>query len=152
GEMVSDILASVLARDPDFTPLQSGLHPRIRETIQRCLEKDPKRRWQAIGDVRVEIERLIAAGPLTVSVDAAGPMTAKAKMRLLLPWTAAAALAAAIAVWLLKPAPPADPKPLVRFEYVLPTGPTLGIRNTGRAVVAFSPDGRHFVYNTTSGL
>jgi Tol biopolymer transport system component len=149
GDMVSDILASVLARDPDFTQLHAQLHPRLHETIQRCLEKDPKRRWQAIGDVRMEIERILATGG--VMAPAAGmTLTPNAKLRLLLPWLATAILVAVAATWLLKPAPPPDPRPLARFDYELPE--EQAFRNTGRQVVAFSPDGRHFVYNTTRGL
>ncbi len=150
GEMVSDILASVLARDPDFTVFPARIHPRVRELIQRCLEKDPKRRWQAIGDVRVEIERMLASGELSAPADDGVGLAPKAKFRLVLPWTIAAAVAAAIAAWMLKPATPPDARPPMRFEYQMPASQPF--RNTGRPVVAFSPDGRHFVYNTTGGL
>src|SRR6516165_1995838 len=115
GEMVSDILASVLAREPDFTIFPTGVHPRVRELIQRCLEKDPKRRRQAIGDVRVEIERILASGEFSAPAEPGATMTSKRKLRLLLPWTAAAAVAAAFAAWVLKPAPPPEPRPLIRF-------------------------------------
>ena len=150
GNMVSDILASVLARDPDFTALPGRIHSRIQELIQRCLEKDPKARRQAIGDVRVEIERILTTGEFTAPVESRGVLTSKAKLRLLLPWGVAAALVAGIAVWTLKPAPPPDPRPLIHFEYQIPAAQPL--RNTGRPVVAFSPDGRHFAYNTSEGV
>ena len=45
------------------------LNPRLTELLRRCLEKHPKRRWQAIGDVRVELEA-IAAAPVTPPVRA----------------------------------------------------------------------------------
>ena len=48
------------------------------------------------------------------------------------------------------PAPDVEPKPIVRFAQYLPPG--VIFRNTGRPVVALSPDGRSFVYNTTAGL
>lgn len=149
GEMVSDILASVLAREPDFALFPPQLHPRIRETIQRCLEKDPRRRWQAIGDVRVEIERILASGELNAVPREAAPAP-RTKLWFVLPWAAAAAIVAALAAWVLKPAPPAEPRPLVRFEYQLPASQPL--RNTGRPVLAFSPDGRHFAYNSAGGI
>jgi Tol biopolymer transport system component len=138
----------VLAREPDFTLFPARIHPRLRETIQRCLEKDPKRRWQAIGDVRVEIERILASGELSAPV-AVAP---KAGMRGVLPWAVGAALATAIATWFIKPAPPAERHPLMRFEYLLPTGGLQQFRSSGRPVVAFSPDGRHFVYNVAGGF
>jgi len=152
GPMVSDILASVLARDPDLTALPERLHPRIRELIQRCLEKDPKRRWQAIGDVRVELERILSSGEINAQAPAALALSTKAKVRFLLPWAAAAALLAGVAAWVFKPVPPAEPRPLIRFEYLVPSGPLQVFRNTGRTIVAFSPDGRHFVYNAVGGL
>ena len=55
------MLASVLAREPDLALLPPNLNPRIRDLIQRCLYKSPKRRWQAAGDLRFEIEAALAA-------------------------------------------------------------------------------------------
>src|SRR5262249_46386137 len=60
GETVSDVLASILARDPDLRALPSNLHPRTADLIRRCLAKNRKDRWHAIADVRVEIETLLA--------------------------------------------------------------------------------------------
>src|SRR5207248_9525271 len=62
GETAADILASVLLRDADLNSLGSNVNPRLSDLIRRCLEKQPTRRWQAIGDVRVELET-IAADP-----------------------------------------------------------------------------------------
>src|SRR5262249_16162428 len=53
GRTVSEIIASVLVREPDWNSLPPNLNPRIHELLRRCLEKDPKNRWQASGDVRV---------------------------------------------------------------------------------------------------
>ena len=55
GETVPDILASVLAREPELTRLPNDLNPRVAELLRRCLDKAPKKRWQAIGDVRAEL-------------------------------------------------------------------------------------------------
>jgi eukaryotic-like serine/threonine-protein kinase len=46
GETVSDVIASVLARDPDLSSLPADLNPRLRDLIWRCLEKDIRRRRQ----------------------------------------------------------------------------------------------------------
>jgi len=56
GDTVSDVLASVLAREPDLSSLPPDLAPRLSELLRRCLEKHPKKRWQAIGDVRHELD------------------------------------------------------------------------------------------------
>ena len=62
GETAPDILASVLVRDPDLSALPPNLNPRIADLLRRCLDKNPKRRWQAVGDLRAELE-IVAAAP-----------------------------------------------------------------------------------------
>src|SRR5262249_53005255 len=47
GENVSDTLATVLKGEPDWTALPSDLPPSVRLLVQRCLEKDRRKR---IGD------------------------------------------------------------------------------------------------------
>ena len=61
GETAQDILASVLVREPDLALLQPNFNPRIAELLRRCFEKNPKRRWQAVGDLRAEIEAITTA-------------------------------------------------------------------------------------------
>src|SRR6516165_231999 len=56
GDTVAEVLASVLVREPDFSLLPPNLNPRIQELLQRCFQKNPKRRWQAVGDLRAELE------------------------------------------------------------------------------------------------
>jgi Tol biopolymer transport system component len=56
GSSVSDVLAAVLKVEPDWTMLPADVTARLRDLVRRCLEKDRKRRWQAIGDVRFELE------------------------------------------------------------------------------------------------
>jgi serine/threonine protein kinase len=65
GDTAPDVLASVIVRDADLNALPPNLNPRLPELLQRCLDKNPKRRWQAIGDVRAEIEA-IAQVPFVV--------------------------------------------------------------------------------------
>ncbi len=62
GETAPEVLASVLVREADFTALPPNLNPRLTEPLRRCLDKHPKRRWQAIGDLRVEVN-VIGAAP-----------------------------------------------------------------------------------------
>src|SRR5690348_1563089 len=69
GDHVSDILASVLAREPDFSEIPATVPPRLLDVVRRCLVKNPKQRWQAIGDLRVELEQ-IRAHPVVASAAA----------------------------------------------------------------------------------
>ena len=58
GEDVSDLLAAVLKSDPDWSSLPHDLPAPVRRLLQRCLEKDSRRRWQAMGDVRYEMDAI----------------------------------------------------------------------------------------------
>jgi len=53
GETVSDSLAAVMRDEPDWAALPSGISPRWRSLIERCLTKDPRARLQAIGEARI---------------------------------------------------------------------------------------------------
>jgi hypothetical protein len=61
GETVSDTIARILEREPDWASLPPQTPPKIRELLRRCLEKDPKKRQRDIGDVRIELEEALAA-------------------------------------------------------------------------------------------
>jgi serine/threonine-protein kinase len=60
GETVSDTLARILERDPDFGILPAATPARVRELLQRCLEKDARRRLRDIGDARLTLEDVLA--------------------------------------------------------------------------------------------
>ena len=61
GETAAEVMASVIVRDTDLSALPANLNPRLPELLKRCLESNPKRRWQAIGDLRAELEAIAAA-------------------------------------------------------------------------------------------
>jgi hypothetical protein len=60
GETMSDTLASVLTRDPDWQALSAETPANVTRLLRRCLEKDLKRRLRDIGDARLELEDLTA--------------------------------------------------------------------------------------------
>ena len=62
GDTITDIIAAVVTREPDWTALPAATPASIRRLLTRCLEKDPKRRLRDIGDARLEIEEAIARG------------------------------------------------------------------------------------------
>src|SRR5271154_5368778 len=49
GETVSDTLAQVLTKEPDWEQVPA----KVRRLLEACLQKDPKQRLQAIGDWRL---------------------------------------------------------------------------------------------------
>ena len=92
GELAAEILASIINREPDANALPANLHPRVRELLERCFEKEPKKRWQAAGDMRVELERALANPDETRLHAVAVAAPPGAKLWLVLPWVIASAL------------------------------------------------------------
>jgi eukaryotic-like serine/threonine-protein kinase len=151
GEDVSQTLARVLERQPDFSALPPNLHPRIRLLLERCLEKEARNRYGSINDARVDIEKAIAdpSGVLVYPVTTSEPRT---RLRTILPWVAAVVILSVITgvvVWEWKPSTPSR---VMRFTYELPEGQQLTISPAGNPMLAVSPDGSQFVYASTEGL
>ncbi len=55
GATVTDLLAKILEREPDWALLPAGTPPRAREILKRCLRKDADERPRDIRDVRLEL-------------------------------------------------------------------------------------------------
>jgi serine/threonine protein kinase len=62
GETVSETIAAVIMKDPDWTALPPNIPARVRELLRRCLMKEPRNRVRDIGDVRIAIEE-VQSGP-----------------------------------------------------------------------------------------
>jgi len=56
GETVSDTIAKILERDVDWSRLPANTPPHIRVLLERCLEKDAKKRLRDIGDARLAFD------------------------------------------------------------------------------------------------
>lgn len=56
GDTTSEVLASVLTDDPDWTRLPATLPVPVTRVLRRCLVKDPKHRLRDIGDVWLLLE------------------------------------------------------------------------------------------------
>jgi serine/threonine protein kinase len=66
GDTVSDVIASILRRDPEWTALPEALPPSLHRVLRRCLAKDLRRRFHAMADVRLEVEESEASGQETL--------------------------------------------------------------------------------------
>src|SRR5262249_44462611 len=143
GDTAAEVLASVLVREPDFTLLPQNLNPRVQELLQRCLQKNPKRRWQAVGNLRLELE-IIASSP-RVAAAPAGPVEhGRALWKRAMPVLVTASVVpafTAIVTWNLKQV---NRPAVMRFTLVLPEDQQ--ITNNRRTAVALSPDGTRLVY------
>ena len=142
GDEVSDVLASVLAREPDLAALPATAPPSIRRLLRRCLQKDRNERLRDIGDARSEIRDALAqADPDVTIVPVPG---ADRRSRERLAWIAAlAALTLALAASLILGFRPSPAAFEVRVEITTP--PT-----TDPASLAISPDGQTLAFVATS--
>jgi len=82
GETISDVLASVLKFDPDWSVLPAATPASIVRLLHRCLTKDRKRRLQAIGEARIAIEEVLSGKD---SAEAAASPTGPATMASFIP-------------------------------------------------------------------
>ncbi len=59
GATAVEVMAAVLHREPDWFALPGQTPLKIRELLQRCLQKDSQRRLRAIADAREEVEAVL---------------------------------------------------------------------------------------------
>ena len=109
GETVSDTIAAVLTKDPDWSRVRPDAPPFLIELAKRCLRKDPRRRPQSIGDVRLALEEggTDPGAPSAPSIARPAVGTRWAMAAVLLAAGAAAGFAVS---WAFKPNPPRAPR------------------------------------------
>jgi eukaryotic-like serine/threonine-protein kinase len=150
GTEVYEVLASVLAREPDWTLLPPRLSPAVATYLKRCLHKDPKQRIADMQSVRLALE-----GVFEASTDAsAGTSTARAHARIgwqgALSWALAGVLAGSLLIWAVMRRDPAPSESVTRFA--VPLADNESLTGIGRHLVAVSPNGTHVAYTANEGL
>jgi Tol biopolymer transport system component len=146
GDEVSDVLASVLRQDLDWSRLPADTPASIRRLLRRCLEKDPRRRLSAISDARLELDE---NEPAIATAAPAPTQASPSSFARLWPIAAAVAVTAAIAIGIglaIRPAAPSvGGTGVVRSSLLAPPGFDLYPDSTG---VAISPDGKMVAFVT----
>jgi eukaryotic-like serine/threonine-protein kinase len=147
GELISDVLASVLKTEPNWQALPAGTPAALRRLLGRCLEKDPRRRLQAIGEARVQIEDLLSGAPEPITRPAA-PLRAALSPQLALAAVAVVVIGAVAvtASWLSRPV-----ASRVTRTNIAATGPAALTINGLDRDLAISPDGSRVVYIGNNG-
>jgi serine/threonine protein kinase/Tol biopolymer transport system component len=146
GDDISMTLAFVMTKEPEWAALPSVTPSGLRRLLRWCLDKDPKRRLQAIGDARVQIEELLSGAPEDVSAPArSGPAPLWPRA---LPWAIAAGVVAAASLLVTLGAawrvPATAEQLLMELEITPPEGTSFGPVGTRHSAVV-SPDGRQVV-------
>ncbi len=140
GSSDSEVLASIIKDDADFSNLPGRVPAALRKLLRRCLEKDPRQRLQAIGEARIAIDDIFA-GP---------PQEEQMVRRPLITWAAAvlAGLAVLAVAGLIAWFPRSNAgAPLMQLEITPPEGTTLGPAVWGQ--LALSPNGRLLAFAAT---
>jgi serine/threonine protein kinase len=135
GETVSDILASVLKEDPSLDDVPE----QVRPLLKRCLEKDPKKRLQAIGDW----DLLLASGASSPALPAPSQSRSHA-----VSIVAALATLAAIGLGVVHFRETPPEAPLIQTT-ILPPEKTQFNFATNWGPMAISPDGKRLVFTAT---
>jgi len=138
GETVTDTLAAVIMRDPDLSQLPPATPMRVRVLLQRCLQKDPKQRLQAIGDARISLDEVLSGTSDTTPQPQA---SLAQRWRLWLTYSVAGLLALGMALFaFLYFRTNQHTSQVVRFEIPLPEK----VNQAGD--IALSPDGRKLAF------
>jgi hypothetical protein len=139
GETITEVLAAVLTQEPDLT----AVPVRVRRLLERCLEKDPKKRLRDIGDAMSLVDPVAPPGRDVASGASVRP-PAWQRVLGLGGWVAAAALAVALAVmaWSSPVADGGAAPPMVRFQIPRASG----VYTQASTAFAVSPDGLSVVH------
>src|SRR6059036_789663 len=112
AETVSDTIAAILGRDPDWQALPQATPANIRTLLRRCLQKDLTHRLRDIGDARIEIEEALDPSRAIPMIGVlAEPRGMRRRQAITWSLGALTALSIGVVVWSLirAPEPPARP-------------------------------------------
>jgi Tol biopolymer transport system component len=152
GEDVSDTLAFIITKEPDWSALPATTPSSIRRLLRRSVEKDRKRRLADMADARLEIDEAMAAPGSGESVARAPAVLAAPRWARVLPWAVAALAFIAAGTTLLWWAPwrPLPAAAAVRLEAMLGADASLVTTivpgTPGGAAAVVSPDGEQLVF------
>ena len=131
GDTVTEIIASVLKSEPDWSALPADTAPHVRVLLKRCLRKDLPGRFRDATDIRIQIEEMRSASPALAEPPSAKlPAPSTRPPRNVWRWALVSglacllvgALAAGIAIWNLRTP---GPRPVTRSAITLPNNAAL---------------------------
>ena len=150
---VSDTVAGILEREPDWRSLPAHTPARVRWLLRRCLEKDLNRRLHDIADARIELDEALSE-PGESSPDTSGDRSTSARRSIggrAVRVAAGLGLATLIAVLAYRAGFSSRPAPVDAPAYLasipLPESVNLSTSPSGR--FALSPDGRRLAFSGT---
>ena len=140
---VSDTIAAILEREPDWQALPRATPASIQALLRRCLRKDSHRRHRDIADARIEIEEALSSPPSEALVPEMPVLAAAVPKRSRLWLTVGAALLATLLAGILVSQLLLQPvrTNLAAYRYT-PLATDLPTQHSP----AWSPDGKSIAY------
>jgi Tol biopolymer transport system component len=146
GNTVSETLARVLEREPEWTHLRDATPGGVRRLLRRCLEKDSKQRLRDIGDARLELQEATDGGLEPTGMSQSGRRDTRVH------WIAATGVATLVlgflggVVWQSITRPAVRPLDVVQFTVPLSVGEIFAVDGPYPPSLAISPDGKQIAY------
>jgi eukaryotic-like serine/threonine-protein kinase len=142
GETISDVLAKVIEREPDWNALPTSTPPGIHRLLRWCLEKDRHRRLADIADARLDIDGT-SADPVTRSLERTGGLRPSPLVSVALLLAAFAVVGAAFFLK-ARSSPTATSAPVTRLDLNLP--PHIEVYTAASRSFTVSPDGTQVAF------
>ena len=139
GDDVSDVLAAVLRQEIEWKALPAATPVKVRRVLERCLERDVKKRLRDIGDAWIGLDE---PDPVVAPADAPASPARSSLISRALPWAIALVIAAGSIAWSLMHAPAPAPQQIVRAS--------TGMQNLAM-LMAVARDGTRLAYVSASG-
>ena len=130
-----------------YAKLPASTPPSVRVLLERCLERDPKQRLQAIGESRIALERTIAgsSGVRAAALQGAVRAPRASRTPLYVSWFVAAAFAAAAGALALRARAPEGR--VYRASIPSPEGTVFSVDTTQPGPPVVSPDGKRLAFS-----
>ncbi len=140
---VTDTLAAILEREPDWTALPRATSDAIHRVLRRCLEKDARLRLHDIADARIEIDDELRADHTD------RPLRSGRRLKMLSAALAVVVLAV-VTAWAVSRLRTSETSgPVLRLQINPPPGGHFGRVGSPIPNLALSPDGKTLVYDAT---
>jgi serine/threonine protein kinase len=139
GTSKTSLIASIVGSEPTpISQIQPLTPPAFEHVVEKCLAKDPEKRWQSAFDVAEELRWVSEAGS---SAGVATKTLRRRKRREWLWWSAALLAAIAVAAYFALRKPVAPPR--IETSIVPPEGVSFSYV---AGAVSLSPDGRNLAF------